>query len=224
MIIRFIFFIPILEIYFGNECLKFYYNFFLKRTMYADNFIKRRFIFSSRRQTTLCGIVEKDGKSLLLKLNSKLRTQIRQFSKLKKVNSDIYISLENNVSEKFMLFILKKYRGQRPNIEKLKILAKQKMLYIISVKYNNKYQASMIWLKNLNKCRLIYNVLDHKELRVNKIRNCNKYLMYKSILDLSLEEVKEIDLGGISGKNNEIDQFKKAFAQKEKYTYNYIYI
>ena len=219
--IRFLFCFPISERYFGIENAHIIEKIFLKRLMYSEKVIEDRFTFFVKKQLTLNSFIEKNHEQLISKINKKFRNEIRQFSKIKNENKNVKVIIENHISKKLKFFLLKNYRGQKPNIKKLNLLSKKNLLYIVSFKYKEKYQTSLIWLSNKNKARLLYNVLEHNSLKLNKFTSANKYIMFKSILNLSIKGLKIIDLGGISSKNNSIDRFKKGYAELETYSFNY---
>ena len=222
--LRFLYLIPFWEIYFGKKSKSFFENILLKRSMYDNNFKKGFFTFNKTKQLTLNSIIEQDEEVLFSKINKKFRNEIRQFSKIINFNNDINIEIEYDINEDYKVFLLKNFRGHKPNIRKLKRFSNKKMLLIFSIKYKNEYQTSLVWLKNFRQSRLIYNVLDHKSLKKNKLSSSNKYIMYKSILKMSRDGFEIIDLGGISNNDNNIDRFKKGFSQEKKYTYNYFYL
>tara|TARA_B100000886_G_scaffold340395_1_gene309681 strand:+ start:5007 stop:5678 length:672 start_codon:yes stop_codon:yes gene_type:complete len=221
--LRFLYLIPFWEIYFGKKSKSFFENILLKRSMYDNNFKKGFFTFKKTKQPTLNSILEQDEEVLFSKINKKFRNEIRQFSKIINFDKDINFEIEYDINEDYKYFLLKNFRGQKPNISKLKRFSNKKMLLIFSIKYNNEYQTSLIWLKRFRQSRLIYNVLDHQSLKKNKLSSSNKYIMYQSILKMSRDGFKEIDLGGISNNDNNIDRFKKGFSKEKKYTYNYFY-
>ena len=222
--IRFLFCFPISEKYFVIEKAHIIEKFFLKRLMYSENVSEERFTFFVKKQLTLNSFIEKNSEKLISKINKKFRNEIRQFSKIKNENKNVKIIIENHISKKLKFFLLKNYRGQKPNIKKLNLLSKKNLLYVVSLKYKEEYQTSLIWLSNKNKARLLYNVLEHNSLKLNKFTSANKYIMFKSILSMSIKGLKKIDLGGISSKNNPIDRFKKGYAELETYSYNYFYL
>ena len=109
-------------------------NILLKRSMYDNNFKKGFFTFKKTKQLTLNSILEQDEEVLFSKINKKFRNEIRQFSKIINFDKDINFEIEYDINEDYKYFLLKNYRGQKPNIRKLKRFSNKKMLLIFSIK------------------------------------------------------------------------------------------
>ena len=141
--IRWISLIPISEKYFDESKFDFFENFLIKRRLYSHKVPNKRFIFFKTKQLTLDSLLSKDKSILLKNINKKFRYEIRQFSKLKENNKNFKIEINEQISAKLIEFLISYYRGQKPNINKLKDLTKENKLLIFSLLYKDNYLTTL---------------------------------------------------------------------------------
>ena len=220
--IRWIFGIPYIEIYLDEEIDTLLSKFLIKRSMYC-HIRKRKFYFSQKKQITCLAFKDKEEELLISRFRSKFRNEIRNFSK-KIINNQVFIKDSYILSIDILNFLLKNYRGQKPNIKKLNKLAKQNNLSLFTIFHDKNIVCSQVWLTKNPRARLIYNVSDYNYMKIFKLSSANKFLMFSTIISLNKSNFTNIDLGGITEDYNNIDKFKLQFSRNKINSFNSIYI
>ena len=220
--IRWIFGLPYIELYMDEEINTLLSKFLIKRSMYC-HLRKKRFYFSQKAQTTSLAFKDKEEELLISKFRSKFRNEIRNFSK-KRISNQVIINNSYILSIEIINFLLKNYRGQKPNIRKLNKLAKKNNISFFTILHNKNIVCSQVWITKNPRARLIYNVSDYNYMKIFKLNSANKYLMFSTIIFFNKKNFTNIDLGGLSQNNNNIDKFKLQFSKNKITSYNTIYI
>ena len=218
--IRWLLFIPFIETYMDERKNNLLSKFLLKRNMYCLENTKS-FYIHKQVQLTALSYQDKNKKDLIHKLKSNYRNEIKSFEK-KISKEQVKLSRLTNLNKMIIEFLLNNFRGQKPNINKLNRLSIKKSLLIFIIFCKDQILCCQVWIRKKNRARLIYNVADYKIMQNNKMQSANKYLMFSTILNLNNSNFDIIDLGGISGENNNIDKFKNQFSRKKTLSYNII--